>query len=189
MPAKRLWSWTALMRNSNPIREKRTASWLFDGFSSLGGGHVAWDTECQYVSDCRSETFCLQPPCRKSFNQSNPTHKKKIPRCASNVVVDMLIFNSRFSPYYFLPGIRLERMECLVAFRSLQAAGPYHPNEKKKEKASPHLLSRLKIKNPKFFALSIFIVIRLFYFDRKRKKIPLRVQFKLECAFSIFQGH
>lgn len=189
MPAKRLWSWTALMRNSNPIREKRTASWLFDGFSSLGGGHVAWDTECQYVSDCRSETFCLQPPCRKSFNQSNPTHKKKIPRCASNVVVDMLIFNSRFSPYYFLPGIRLERMECLVAFRSLQAAGPYHPNEKKRKGQPTSFVPFEKKKNPKFFALSIFIVIRLFYFDRKRKKIPLRVQFKLECAFSIFQRH
>lgn len=107
---------------------------------------------------------CSHHAVSRSINP-NPTHthkKKKIPRCASNVVVDMLIFNSRFSPYYFLPGIRLERMECLVAFRSLQAAGPYHPNEKKKEKASPHLLSRLKIKNPKFFALSIFIIIRLF---------------------------
>lgn len=169
MPAKRLWSWTALMRNSNPIREKRTASWLFDGFSSLGGGHVAWDTECQYVSDCRSETFCLQPPCRKSFNQSTPT-QKKIPRCASNVVVDMLIFNSRFSPYYFLPGIRLERMECLVAFRSLQAAGPYHPNEKKRiEKASPHLLSRLK-KKIQNSLLYLFLLLSAFFLDRKRKK-------------------
>lgn len=179
MPAKRLWSWTALMRNSNPIREKRTASWLFDGFSSLGGGHVAWDTECQYVSDCRSETFCLQPPCRKSFNQSNPTHKKKIPRCASNVVVDMLIFNSRFSPYYFLPGIRLERMECLVAFRSLQAAGPYHPNEKKKRKGQPTSFvpfeKKKKIPNS---LLYLFLLLSAFFISTGKGK-------KFHCASSL----
>lgn len=152
MPAKRLWSWTVLMRNSNPIREKRTASWLFDGFSSLGGGHVAWDTQCQYVSNCRSETFCQQPPCRKSFKSIQKNH------CVERRRRYCWFY---FRSPYFLPGIWLERTECLVAFLLDQAAEPIS------RKKDPRLLSRLKTLNS---LLYVFFLIIIFFFSFLDKK-------------------
>ncbi len=129
---------------------------------------------------------CSHHAVSRSINPLRKNKKKKIciPRCVERRrrYVD---FNSRFSPYYFLSGIRLERMECLVAFRSLQPAGPYHPTKKRLTSFVP-----FEKKKPKFFCFIYFYYYSPFSWQEKKgEKISLRVQFKLECAFSIFQGH
>jgi hypothetical protein len=61
-------------------------------------------------------------------------------------------------------------MECLVAFRSLQAAGPYHPNEKKRKGQPTSFVPFEKKKKSQILCFIYFYCYPPFLFRQEKEK-------------------